>query len=363
MKNKVFSIVFILLFSCSQKDSRRTYQILSLENFQVQEKEEPFLSIPRISEINSQGVLLSFDRGREEFQLFDLVKSELIGRVKVNFDGPNSIPSNVFSSILFQNQILISTSESLAIINLEGEKLKEIYYKDILENSGISGKSISVIFRSNWDPNTGEVYLWIKDSNSHKNRFQSYDKKIDLLKYSIIDERADFLKLDVPENLIQEAKGYYKSLPPLISVNGGKMAYAFRYLPEVYLLDLNTGEIKEYLIKPTNFKETESTYYKDYSRSKIGEVGESTQFIDLLVDPSKNQILRRHRTYRDGVSTGKDFLTVIQWDGSSGEIEIESKLGRLLPNESKVFAISNEMPDENSFRYHSFKIEESPNKE
>lgn len=94
----------------------------------------------------------------------------------------------------------------------------------------------------------------------------------------------------------------------------------------------------------------------------MGDVGESTQFIDLIVDPSQNQILRKHRKYRDGVSTGKDYLTVIKWDGSWGEIEIDNKLGRLLPNESQVFAISNEMSDEAAFRYHSFDVKALGNK-
>ncbi|SFG78598.1 protein of unknown function [Algoriphagus hitonicola] len=362
MRNKIISAIFLIILACNQKESRESFQIDEIADFEINESEESFLTVPGISEINSQGVLLSFDRSREEFQLFDLVQKKLIGRVKVDFFGLNSIPPNVFSSLLFKDQIFVSTSESLAILNLDGEKVKEIFYRAILEKSGINGKSISVIFRSNWDPVTGDVFLWVKDFNSHQNRFQSYDEKIELLRYSLVEERAEYLELKVPENLIQENKGYYPSLPPLISVYGEKLVYAFRYLPEIYLVDLNTNETKEISIPPTNFKATEPIAFENYSRSTIGEVGESTQFIDLIVDPSQNQILRKHRKYRDGVSTGKDYLTVIKWDGSWGEIEIDNKLGRFLPSESHVFAISNEMPDEAAFRYHSFDVKALGNK-
>lgn len=245
MKNKIILVAFFILWACDQmKKTGLSFQISNLADLEIYKSDESFLTVPRISEINSQGVLLSFDRSREEFQLFDLVQKELIGRVKVDFFGPNSIPPNVFSSLLFKDQIFVSTSESLTIFNLDGEKVKEIFYLVILEKSGVNGKSISVIFRSNWDPVTGDVFLWVKDFNSHQNCFLSYDEKIELVRYSLVEERAEYLELKVPENLIQENKGYYTSLPPLISVYGEKLVYAFRYLPEIFLVDLNTNETK-----------------------------------------------------------------------------------------------------------------------
>jgi len=123
MKKILFYLFLVLFFSCSKEELRQEFVVQEIDELRIQDSLNFFLTIPRLAEINQEGVLVSFDKAQEEFQLFDLNSSKLIKRVPVQYFGPNSISENIFSSMLFNGNILISTAESIAVLEYPPEQL------------------------------------------------------------------------------------------------------------------------------------------------------------------------------------------------------------------------------------------------
>lgn len=349
-------IFLLILLSCGKENESRRYLVRDVYKDSIVD-DKIFLSTPRVAEINSNETILSYDKSLEQFQVFDLNAKKVASRINLEFFGPNAVPQNLFSSILFKDKLLISSSESLVVVSLSGEKEKEIFYDKILDDLEIQGKRISPIYRSNWDPVRGDVYLWVKDLNSHTNQFQSYKEKIQLIRYSLLTDSSEILSLDVPQNLIDNDRGYYSSFPPLVSVYDGNLVYAFSYLPDVFYYNVDSRKGKKFLSIPSNFHKTPPVLYKNYSELNLGKVGNSTQFIDLIFDPSGNRILRKHRQYIDGASTGEDGLMIIELDNTSEEVKMEEKIGRLFHNSDFIIALDLESKNEDVLSFFKFKIE------
>lgn len=346
--NKIvyFSLMLIML-SCAKEPKQVNFQLFEKSGVEIQGDGKLFTFSGQNAELSKEGQLLSFDRTQGEFQVIDLSSAKLLKRIKLELDGPNGISSPVFSSMLFQNQLLISTAKSLVVLDSLGTKSNEFLYSDLVDRFNLQNKSISVLIRSNWDKKTGDVYLWIKDFNSHQNQFKSYDQAIHFLKFNPISNQGEVIELKVPEALIQEGLGYYSALPPHVAVDNETLVYTFSYLPEIFVFDTKTKTSQQFEIPLNSYAQAEPIPYSKYRDASIGKEGAASIFVDLVYDSESKVIIRKGRHYFDGKMKGFDYLSIVDEEGNFDEVELGFTSGRLFFHDGYLYghSVSNENED------------------
>ncbi|MCH7397894.1 hypothetical protein MM236_07835 [Belliella sp. DSM 107340] len=350
----------IIIGSCNPK-SNNTLEELIVEKtiLNLDFGNDIYDANPSFYGLNNNYELLVYDRNQAELQLFEINSNKKI-KINLEFSGPNSIDKNIFSLYKEKENLHICSGNSVVIADIDGKKLKEVFYHEILEKLKLQNHlySLSIIPKSNWNVETNDLFLWLKAFNSHESKFKIYNEFIEILRYNVISDSSEILKLKVPENLIQESnQGYYQGIIPHISVKNNTIVYAFPNFDDVFIYNQETKEIINHKITPKSFKQSPPTNYENYGKTGeiVGEV--YTRILDIAFDYENRLIYRLHSQIQDGKLIGHRKLTILNLQGEHKEVDLTEESGvRLQTSNGKLYIIQRDIPDENSLRLNQYEI-------
>jgi len=294
MKYSIILFITIILFhGCSNEHSQKhqngDYKFEpEIDTLQISIDETKLQMYVRVVSFvkDNHEMMISYNHLLHSFDIFDITKQTFYKTVNLKKDGPNSV-LNVGEYCIKNDTIVIKESNFIYVLDMEGQVLKRISLYDSFENLDERkhhfgrGLQLSKDKELCYNSEEKKIYCPIYENIENNGKIVNFLPSI--AEIDIDKKSLKIIDIKRPE-LLQ--KSYYGDLAkPFISLFLDKILYSFPLLPNIYLLDTKTGNIKEIQVKHINVKgSADDIPFTWKSKTNLNYSRYSKQYFNLKPD-------------------------------------------------------------------------------